>query len=216
MKRAFYYTLAIVFCFSIFSCEQENLISSEQANPAPIDSSKLLHNLTFKGHYYFLEFDTAYAKILAHGNYLDNNALGHTPTVIAFIANFTDKYTGKSFSLSVGVGQSIFGYSDYPIYSAIEVQPRLDWAETFLQQVRDLDSHGTGSIFSGDIGTVFPERTYNPSTHHADYKSYMFELLHFDTFFDGLDKMANFGIKVTGDSLELVLEGKLKAQYDEL
>ncbi len=205
MKRSFLSALGI-FCFLLLSCEQEEISTNNTNNndsiPALIDSSQLEHNLEWNGHYYLLEFDSAYATF----NH-SRSSQGDSPEAM-FYSFFSDKYTDQQAILMIHPYVNPYGnYSPYG-YDPVATQELLPGCSTLLQHPMEQDDFVGFKVYLNDqkiIPAVCPQNCNNCGDYSIDVPL-------FDVYdFEG-DLWVNYELSIIGRCLQLDLKGKLRAQ----
>ncbi len=197
----------------MFSCEQE--ITSENTPPhndsttvTGVDSSQLPHNLFWNGHYYLLEFDTAFAWF---GDFTKSTTGGH-PVPVIYESAFIDKYTGEMFKLFMGhYTHSTSVWSNYFFYSSYEAKQRLALYGEDLIDHMDAGGFGTGIVMKkgGFNGyRVFPN--YDEANNNS-YNDVM-EVISYQTNMSATEVTVDYHIKVTRPNFYLDLQGMFRAQ----
>lgn len=201
----------LILGFIFTSCEPEEQIVPGELNTPEIDSStNKEHNLVWNGQYYQLEFDYAVARI---ANY--NGIVGTGYAFIMFDSYFKDKKTNLRFKLTCGTGISWHGDSNYLNYYTPEVQNHLDAIPGSIIHPFENQPYPIGSRFSCvDYGSrLFPIGTYDYNTHNWTYTPVSLELISYNIYFDGQDKMMDYTLKITSSSVQGIISGKFRAQH---
>ena len=216
MKKAGTMIVLISFLIFFVSCEKEHPtddVPTEQQDTttAAVDSSKLPHNMMWNGHYYLLEFDTAYAYYSAAGIY--KSITGNAPAIITYVGLYTDYYTGKGFNFYLEGGWSVNVDPYHLTYDAAEAGRVLRRYGNGL--LKELTEFPVGPVMqtATDSETVFPQfMPYDPHTNTHTPAEHI-EVISFDTTVThSFGTVANFEIIVTRPDFYMDLAGKFIAQ----
>ncbi len=204
MKRILYFTFVVIL-LSFISCENEELTNPHSPDgtlQSYIDSSLLEHNLVLNGHYYQLDFDTAYANIVSCFQAIN----GIPAMYIMYNSIYKERYTGYKFWLKVSGGQTWFADLDHPNYFTPEVQERFAYSHIYIPKIFG-EYYGQYSRFGGGQNNqnIFPSVAYGSGT--IDLLSYTY----YDT---GQDKMLDYAIHISGNNIAGDFSGKFRAQYE--
>lgn len=200
-KRAFLILPSLCLLILIFSCNHEDIIAEEPPHDSIqpyVDSSQLSHNLVWNGHYYQLEFDTAYATFEQY-EYVWRSTEGNGPSKLVFMSIYNDAYSDTRIKISVHIGWVSWSEINHEIYIPIEAQEELDKAEINLTHpytnyagIRILSNEGVNLL--------------------EDQLNLSFEVLNFQTYNDSSGRWAIFNLVIEANNMSLNLNGKLRAQ----